>query len=724
MSKTKTKPNAKTKQLLARRPKHRAAQSVPADFCIVEAEGTSDFRLIEAADEGEGPAADGPRRFTMTAYTGGKLQLPNFAYPVVVDLSGLRIPAKSRPILRDHNTARIVGHTEAIEIGAGSIKLSGRISASNKHAREVAASSDNGFPWQASIGASASKVAFVDQGETVEVNGRRLSGPLYVARQSALREVSFVALGADERTSAQLAATATAHTIGVTDMDFEAWLNERGFQVGDLDERQTVSLQAMFDRESIAAADDEDGETIAVEPAATVPVESHDAVAQLRAELAAETQRINAIRKICGGRHAEIEAEAIGGGWDAAQTELAVIRADRPHGPAIHSENGDVYFAEGIEAALCMSAGNISEQQCGGLFSDRAMEAALGKELQGIGLHFLMHSVIRAAGQHVRAGLVDNNFIRAAMSADRMLQASGGFSTISLSGILSNVANKTMLASFESVDNVLGRIAAQADANDFKQVTSYRMTGIGEFKKVGPDGEIQHGTLGEETFQNQVETYGTMLSLNRQMMINDDLGAFLRLPRIIGRQSAVKLQKVGFSLLLANGGSFFSAGNNNYFEGADTNLQISSLTTAEQMFFDQKDENGDPVSITPGVLLVPTSLKTIADQLYNDVGVNETTTANKPKPNRNPHAGKFRPVATPWLNAQSLSGSSGTAWYLLGDPTDAAVIEVIYLRGRRTPVIESEETAFNTLGMQWRGYFDFGVALQEKRAGVKSKGAA
>ncbi len=221
-----------------------------------------------------------------------------------------------------------------------------------------------------------------------------------------------------------------------------------------------------------------------------------------------------------------------------------------------------------------------------------------------------------------------------------------------------------------------------------------------------------------------IETYGTLLSLNRQMMINDDLGAFLRLPRIIGRQSAIKLQKVGFSLLLTNGGSFFGAGNNNYFEGADTNLQITSLTTAEQMFFDQKDDNGDPVSITPGMLLLPTSLKTIAGQLYNDVAVNETTTTNKPKPASNPHAGKFRPVATPWLNAQSLTGSSSTAWYLLGDPADAAVIEVIYLRGRRRPVIEREESSFNTLGMQWRGYFDFGVAMQEKRAGVKAKGAA
>jgi hypothetical protein len=30
--------------------------------------------------------------------------------------------------------------------------------------------------------------------------------------------------------------------------------------------------------------------------------------------------------------------------------------------------------------------------------------------------------------------------------------------------------------------------------------------------------------------------------------------------------------------------------------------------------------------MTPGVLLVPTSLKALGDQLFNDVAINETTT--------------------------------------------------------------------------------------------------
>ena len=139
----------------------------------------------------------------MTAYTGGKLMLAGFAFPVIVDLSGLKVSAKSRPILRDHDASRIVGHTETLEVNAGSIKLAGVISGANDHAREVTASGDNGFP-----GSLPSERLHTDRvrrpRRSVEVNGRKFSGPVYVARQSTLREVSFVAAGgrrSDDRPS-------------------------------------------------------------------------------------------------------------------------------------------------------------------------------------------------------------------------------------------------------------------------------------------------------------------------------------------------------------------------------------------------------------------------------------------------------------------------------------------------------------------------------------------
>jgi len=52
-----------------------------------------------------------------------------------------------------------------------------------------------------------------------------------------------------------------------------------------------------------------------------------------------------------------------------------------------------------------------------------------------------------------------------------------------------------------------------------------------------------------------------------------------------------------------------------------------------------------------------------------------------------------------------------------------APMEVCFLDGVQAPTIESADADFNTLGIQFRGYFDFGTAQKEWRVSVKSTGA-
>lgn len=678
-----------------------------------------------AADGGDAPTL---RRFSMTAYTGGPMVLARWDHPVVVDLAGLEVPGnglKGRPILKDHNRSLIVGHTDSVRVEGPQLLVDGVISGAGAVASEVVESSRNGFPWQASLGAIATQLEFVAKGKTAEANGRAFEGPVRIARRSVLSEVSFVALGADDNTSAAVTAIAATNATNAIvkedDMTLEQWLAAKGFDPAALSDTQKTNLEALFEADTDNAKD-------ALSPAEGAG-EGKDAVARIRAESAAETRRIADVRRICAGRHAEIEASAIGEGWDSTRTELAVLRAERPSlaGGGVRRDADHAQSGRAMEAAMCISAG-LSEKQVGSWYDEKTMNAAVAADLRGAGLHTLIYETIRAAGDHVRPGRVDNEMIRSAFAADRrLIQAAGGgagFSTISLSGILSSVANKTMLAAYTAVESVIANFSAETDVNDFKEVTRYRLTGNGVFEKVGPDGELKHAGLSEQPYTNKVETYGRMIALTRQMMINDDLGAFLQIPRIIGRMSALKREEAVFELLLANPGSFFSTGNKNFISGADTALSIDSLTKAEQQFLDQTDSDGKPILLTPAVLLVPSSLKVTAQVLMTETRVNETTDTNKPKPAVNPHTGKWRPVASPYLNAQGLTGGSAKAWYLFANPADVAAIEIAYLRGKRIPTIESGETDFNTLGMQWRGYFDFGVALQDPRGSVKSKGEA
>ena len=369
-----------------------------------------------------------------------------------------------------------------------------------------------------------------------------------------------------------------------------------------------------------------------------------------------------------------------------------------------------------------------SEQELAKHFAGKDIEAALGADYRGATIGSVMDAII---GQRrmVLSDRKSNDFIRAGLRAEKDIAASG-YSTVSLSGILGNVANKMMLRGFTAVETTWSRWCKVVPVNDFKAHTAYRMDFTGSYKKVGPDGEIKHATLGEASATVRAETYGTMIALTRQMIVNDDLNAFSELPAGMGRAAAIRIEEGAYVTLLANTGSFFATGNKNYFEGAATNLQISSLTTAEQKFLDFVDSNGKPVLVSPKMLLVGSALKTTAEDLYKGEKLQSGSTTSVI--DRNPHAGKYAVVASPYLNntaikdqdGAAISGQSATVWFLLADPSDRAVVHVAFLRGNQTPTIESADTDFNTLGMQWRSYHDFGFGQGETFGGVMSKGAA
>jgi phage major head subunit gpT-like protein len=154
---------------------------------------------------------------------------------------------------------------------------------------------------------------------------------------------------------------------------------------------------------------------------------------------------------------------------------------------------------------------------------------------------------------------------------------------------------------------------------------------------VGPDGELKHGKVDEQKFGQRADTHGIMFALTRQMIINDDMGAFTDIPRQIGMGAAESIADAVWGLWLLNrlqadGKAFFSTDHKNYLEGADTTLTVDGLTAAEVLFGEQVKPNGRPLGIQAKLLLVPTALKVPAELLMKSLQLNETTTANKAKP--------------------------------------------------------------------------------------------
>lgn len=140
-----------------------------------------------------------PRLFSITAYTGAPVEV-GLGVPVVFDLSMMEVPATSMPILREHDKERIAGFSESVMKTDTALNVNGKF-VSTKCGKKVMELSDQGFPWQASVGLQVTAAEYIDEGAALAVNGRMIEGPA-VRVESRLREVSFVTLGADGNTSA------------------------------------------------------------------------------------------------------------------------------------------------------------------------------------------------------------------------------------------------------------------------------------------------------------------------------------------------------------------------------------------------------------------------------------------------------------------------------------------------------------------------------------------
>ena len=641
--------------------------------------------------------------FTLRAYNGGLLNI-GWGYPVVVDLAGMQISKKPRPILKDHKPGSVVGHSTEVTNNLKNLIIAGLVSGTGPDALEVVANAKNGFPWQASIGCSVLKAQFIDDKQTAEANGKTWKGPIYYVSACVLNEISIVALGGDDTTSAQIAASLTQNPVKESSMDpvFATWLAAKGFVAASLTPDQTTSLQAAWQAEVAAAAKP----TPATPPA---PADETAVITRIRAAAAAETDRLAAIHAAAAG-DAKLEAQAIREGWSAEKTELHALRASRPTPPVGGSGGTSAPGVEVIEAALSMSCGIRPDDLLKRGVTAQTIDAA-HKNLRNVSLSEVILLMAAQAGHQARPGdLRSDGGLRNALRA--------AFSQVALPGILSAVANKYIADSYSAVEQAWRQIASIVPAKDFKTSTRYRLTGNLKFELVAPSGEIKHGTLGEQPYTNKVDTHAKLLQISRQDIINDDLGALTGVPKALGRGAGLQLNEVFWKEFL-NNAAFFVAGNNNISTGIFGN---AGVTAADLVFRNQVDANGFPLGITPKILLVPNALSFAADQLLSSTLL--TNGAATAAGNANPLAGKYKPVTSSYLSNAAMGGQqSAAAYYLLADPADLAVIEVAFLNGQDSPTIETAEADFENLGIQMRGFFDFGVAKQEPRSGVRSTGA-
>lgn len=609
-----------------------------------------------------------PARVSIVAYSGGVMNPPGFG-PTVVDLSGVTITGKT-PLLADHKNelSGVVGAGVAT-INANRLSVDGQLSRNSEAARQIIALSQDGVEWQASIGMEITAKEFIQPGRSVTVNGRTITASqrgFTLIRGGVLREISITPNGADPGTEVSIAAA--------RGKNMSSELNEVETQV----DPHEMALQASQ----------------------------------------AERLRCARIAEECKGNHT-LQAKAISEGWTPAKAALEMMKASYPSTPVLN-HSAPVRDGDYLTAALALNAG-CPEEIVGQSYDQRVMNSAVSAAGRRVGYHDILRAVCSAVGKHLPQGRLTASDVREAFDCDLQLRASG-FSTLSIPGTLGNAAGKVLLGAYQGVPSVARQICSKASVPDFKQHTSYRLTGDGVAEELGPGGEFKSTTLSEASYTNQAKTYGKMISITRRDIINDDLNSLADVPKILGRQAALALENAVFVKLLSNENSFFSTGNLNFDDGTDSALDLAGLTAAHAAFWKQVDADGKPIMVAPRFLLTPPELFATARTLIESLELVGSTTADVLRPNANPFSKSLEPLVSPYLSNSTITGYSAKAWYLIANPSDVSMMELAYLNGIETPTVETENAAFNTLGVQMRVFHDFGVAFRDYRAAWKSKG--
>lgn len=288
-------------------------------------------------------------------------------------------------------------------------------------------------------------------------------------------------------------------------------------------------------------------------------------------------------------------------------------------------------------------------------------------------------------------------------------------STTDYPDLLTSTVGRQLRRFFEAVNGSWQQLGTQTTVSDFRAKTGVQIDGTVTFDKIAEGGEYKSAKI----IQNNkatiaVDTYGKLVKITRQAIINDDLNAFSQLPKIFA-QGARNLQaKMFWDMVLNNvntpdGVALFHATHGN-LAGAGAVMNETTLNAAIVAMGLQKSPAGEEIQLAPKFLVVPIELQTLAKKLMASITSTKTTDVN---PFNN---------AFDIISEVRLSRNSPISWYMFADPSTVEGLIYAYLDGQNGLYTESR-TNFDDDSVETKARMEFGVAAWEHRGVYKNPGA-
>jgi hypothetical protein len=300
------------------------------------------------------------------------------------------------------------------------------------------------------------------------------------------------------------------------------------------------------------------------------------------------------------------------------------------------------------------------------------------------------------------------------LGMDTMGRAAGQLSTSDFANILANVANKRLRDAYAAAPSLWKQLARQSNAPDFKQKAVTQLSSAPAFKPVKEGAEFTYGALTDGVEKYALATYGRIIPITRQAIINDDMSAFDRLPMMLGRQAGELEASTFWAIFTGNpnmgdGVALFHATHGNLLTGSaiDTdNLSLMRAGMRKQKSLAAKAVDAEPLNLTMKFIVVSPDKETEAAKAVTAVLATQTSQVN---------------VFANSLTIIPEARLSGNAWFGVADPGLIDTIEYAYLDGEEGLYTE-QRIGFEVDGIEIKGRLDFAAKAIDWRGMAKNPG--
>jgi len=283
--------------------------------------------------------------------------------------------------------------------------------------------------------------------------------------------------------------------------------------------------------------------------------------------------------------------------------------------------------------------------------------------------------------------------------------------------LLANVAEKAMMKGFEEAEETFQLWTVAGELPDFKVGSRVDLNAFPGLDKVADGAEYKYATVGDRGEPIQLATYGKLFSITRQAIINDDLDAFSKIPRLMGRAAIRTVGDLVYAILTSNpnmsdGVALFHSTHKNLLAGAA--ISTTAVDAMRTSMATQKRGNA-VLNVRLAKLIVPVALQGAASVVRDSEFEVGASARNNTVPNS--VRGTFEVISDARLDV-----ASATTWYGAANSAINDTIEVAYLDGNQAPTLE-QQSGWNIDGVDFKVRLDAGVKALAFESLAKNPGA-